>query len=65
MDNAVHFTLTHGTMITIQWSGELRTVIVDTSSGQPILRDLTDAEQQEIEREMAAEEDARWREVPR
>ncbi len=41
-----------GDMITIQWSGGLRTVVIELFTGATaILRDLTDMERQAIEEE--------------
>jgi hypothetical protein len=46
-------TLREGNWITIQWSGELRTVVVELTGDRTgvALRDLTEAESLEMERE--------------
>jgi hypothetical protein len=52
-----------GDMITIQWSGELRTVVLEVRDGEVFLRDLTSAEQQQMDDEAARDEAARWEAV--
>lgn len=53
--NPVRFFLYPRSLITILWSGEPRTVTVDTENGSLMLRDLTDEESAELEAEAAEE----------
>jgi hypothetical protein len=64
-EDAGLLTLTPGSMITISWSGELRTVICDriTSDGA-VIRDLTEDEQLDLDREAYDEFLAAQRETP-
>lgn len=43
----LHVHIGPGDVITIQWSGELRTVVVE-ATGDVVLRDLTEAEVQDL-----------------
>lgn len=45
----IHFPLASGDMLDLFWSGQPRTVIVDTEDGALILRDLTDAEAEQLD----------------
>ena len=61
----VHFTVQAGSLLTISWAGELRTVIcAGTGPGGMLLRDLTADEQAELERQQDAGDEARRREAP-
>lgn len=53
----------NGDMITIQWSGELRAVVLEVRDGEVFLRDLTDGELQQMDDEAARDEAARWEAV--
>jgi hypothetical protein len=62
---SAHFTVQAGDLLTISWSGELRTVICGgLGPGGMLLRDLTACEQTELERQQDAEDEARRREAP-
>jgi hypothetical protein len=59
------FTLKPGDLMTISWSGELRTVTCDriTPDGA-VIRDLTGSEQDELDRQAYDEYRAQRREAP-
>lgn len=59
------FTLRPGGMMTISWSGELRTVTCDRiEDGGAVIRDLTEAEHGELDRQAYAEFMQRKAEAP-
>ena len=60
----VRFRVRSGDMITIQWSGELRTVVMEVSGDELIIRNLTDAENQQLAEAAAAAEADKWQNYP-
>jgi len=61
----VHVTVQAGSLLTISWAGELRTVIcAGTGPGGMLLRDLTADEQDALDRQQEAGDEMRRREAP-
>lgn len=60
----VLFTVKPGVMLTIEWSGELRTVICGRINEEgAVIRDLTDDEQDDLDRQAYDEFEAMRREA--
>lgn len=56
--------LSDGDMITIEWSGQLRTVAVQITPEGVSLRDLTEQEMGQIVTELSRHDEAQRREAP-
>ena len=56
--------LSDGTLITIEWSGQPRTVAVQITPEGVSLRDLTEQEMEQIVTELSRHDEAQRREVP-